>query len=113
MPQLVLTVGYTLYRLPFVRRPPLVGFAPMDLLLLSDHEQDVIRFLINHPGASVIEIAKSVQLSRHQIEHTLQELVREARLVMADHNGQETFVVNFTSDKQRTRTNVFLPDLPS
>lgn len=75
----------------------------LDLLLLSEREQQVVRCLAMQPGMMVAEIAQRLQLPIDDLEETLARMVREARLVERLQNGQRTFSVHFRQAQGRVR----------
>lgn len=60
--------------------------SPLDLLTVSNHEQDVIRCLVRRPRLTAVEIAKFTKIPMTELEGLLNTMVKEARLILDDQN---------------------------
>ena len=71
--------------------------SPLDLLTVSDHEQDVIRCLVRHPELTVGEISKFTQIPIKELEKLLGHMVKESQLIRDD---KERFQVSYGNKKE-------------
>ncbi|MCL4263616.1 MAG: hypothetical protein KJ069_10395 [Anaerolineae bacterium] len=60
--------------------------SPLDLLTVSNNEQDVIRCLVRRPRLTAVEIAKFTKIPMAELEALLTNMVQEARLMLDDQN---------------------------
>lgn len=60
--------------------------SPLDLLTVTDNEQDVIRCLVRRPCLTAVEIAKFTKIPLADLEGLLSTMVQEARLILDDQN---------------------------
>lgn len=77
------------------------SLSPLDLLLLPDDEQAIIRCLLQQPGLPLRDIAERTQGHVSDLEVTIQRMVRETRLVEQLQGGQRLFSVRFAKSKKR------------
>lgn len=54
--------------------------SPLDLLTVSNHEQDVIRCLIRRPRLTLQEIAGFTKIPMDKLEEIVSAMVQESRL---------------------------------
>ncbi|MBK8989868.1 MAG: hypothetical protein IPM39_28035 [Chloroflexi bacterium] len=64
--------------------------SPLDLLTVSNHEQDVIRCLIRRPRLTLQEIAGFTKIPVDKLEGIVNSMVQESRL---DKDGDSKFQV--------------------
>jgi hypothetical protein len=74
--------------------------SPLDLLMVSSHEQDIIRCLVRRPGLGLQEIAGFTKIPLKELETLLGTMVQESRLTR---DGESKFQVSF-GDKKRQKT---------
>ncbi len=74
--------------------------SPLDLLTVTDNEQDVIRCLIRRPHLTAVEIAKFTKIPLADLERLLSTMVQEARLILDDQNKFQ--VLMGKENKQKT-----------
>lgn len=58
--------------------------SPLDLLTVSDNEQDIIRCLVRRPELTMQEIAELTKIPLDESEHLLDIMVQNARLIRND-----------------------------
>ncbi len=75
----------------------------LDLLSLSDHEQEIIRCLIRQPALTFGEIAAQTQLPPDNLEPILAHMLQERQLTQETRDGQQTFSVQFGQEPTKRR----------
>lgn len=70
--------------------------SPLDLLTVSDSEQDVIRCLVRRPQLTAVEIARFTKIPLKELNTLLEEMVRDARL---SRDGDSKFEVKLGREK--------------
>ncbi len=80
----------------------------LDLLFMSDIEQQTIRCLNEYPNSTAGEIAAIIQVSESDLLKTLRRLVSKAKIVEEQRNGQSIYAVNY-----RDLTESRLRNMPS
>ena len=75
----------------------------LDLLFMSDIEQQTIRCLNEYPNSTAGEIAAIIQVSESDLLKTLRRLVSKAKIVEEQRNGQSTDLSRRRIDHQRRK----------
>jgi hypothetical protein len=71
-------------------------FSPLDLLTVSDFEQDVIRCLVRKPHQTMVEIAQRTTIPLGKLNQLLGKMVRESRVAEERRNGENHFSVSLS-----------------
>lgn len=79
--------------------------SPLDLLTVSNNEQDVIRCLVRRPRLTAGEIAHFTKIPLDELESLLGRMVRDSRLMRDD---ESKFQVSLGREKKRERSNTGL-----
>ncbi|MBA3532699.1 MAG: Crp/Fnr family transcriptional regulator [Ardenticatenales bacterium] len=77
--------------------------SPLDMLALSDNEQEILRCLSRQPRMTIREIALTTKIASTELESLLNQMVHASQLVEQIHEGERTFAVRFTSTKRQVR----------
>lgn len=87
-------------------------FSPLDLLSVSNTEQDIIRCLVRRPRLPAVEIARLTKIPIEELESLLKKMVSDARLTEQDNGGHAVFDVSIGSKRSPERpTNSLLDSL--
>jgi predicted HTH transcriptional regulator len=80
--------------------------SPLDLLFMSDLEQQTIRYLNEYPNSTAVEIATIIQVAESELACILKQLVKQAKIVKHGRNGQSTYIVNYRDLKESRLRNL-------
>lgn len=78
--------------------------SPLDLLSLSDAEQDIIRHLNRYPTATIGDLATITHLPISSLEIVISNMINAAWLVERYEEGNRGFVVQYRQDVGRSRS---------
>lgn len=78
--------------------------SPLDLLSLSDTEQDIIHHLNRHPKATIGDLAIATHLSINNLELVINKMINSAWLVEHFEAGNRWFTVQYRQDVGRSRS---------
>lgn len=77
--------------------------SPLDLLQVSDREQDVIRCLVRYPQLTAQEISSRTQIPLKEIGELLLHMVKETQLSKLTKDDRDVFQVSIgESNKKNT-----------
>lgn len=82
-------------------------FSPLDLLSMSDKEQDILRCISKQSDLTLPEIVEATQIPTAELEELLDQLIHESRVVEQLKDNKRTFSVRFSKSHRRIRN---LPD---
>ena len=66
--------------------------SPLDLLTVSENEQDIIRCLVRHPRLTSCEIAKITKIPLEELDRLLKVMVKNAHLTQDDQNKFQVLI---------------------
>jgi hypothetical protein len=78
--------------------------SPLDLLSLSDAEQDIIRHLNRYPNATISDLAVATHLPINNLETVINKMINSAWLVERYEEGNRWFIVQYRQDTGRSRS---------
>jgi predicted transcriptional regulator len=84
--------------------------SPLDLLAVTDTEQDILRCLIRQPHLTAAEIAQRTKLPLTETRNLLNQLIKNSYLAQESKNGQPVYFVPLRQDKKRKRSSKNLLD---
>jgi CRP-like cAMP-binding protein len=73
----------------------MAAISPIDLLSVSSAEQIVLRCLTRHPQLTVFELETQAQMPLAEVEQTVDELLRQDRIVEQLQGGKRVFSTRF------------------
>lgn len=73
--------------------------SPLDLLTVTDNEQDVIRCLVRRPRITALEISGFTKIPLMELETLLKQMVSDSRVVQLTLNEAVCFEVSFSENK--------------
>lgn len=73
--------------------------SPLDLLTVTDNEQDVIRCLVRRPRITALEISGFTKIPLKELETLLKQMVSDSRVVQLTLNEAVCFEVSFSENK--------------
>lgn len=73
--------------------------SPLDLLTVTDNEQDVIRCLVRRPRITALEISGFTKIPLKELETLLKQMVSDSRVVQLTLNEAVCFEVLFSENK--------------
>lgn len=71
--------------------------SPLDLIFMSDLEQQVIRCLNEYPNSTVQEVAEIIKLSEREARQIIETLLEQKKVIRKRQKGQKTYAVNYRS----------------
>lgn len=78
-------------------------FSPLDLLSVSNTEQDIIRCLVRRPRLPAAEIARLTKIPLEELESLLKKMVSDARLTEQESGGHAIFDVSLNARRSLER----------
>ncbi|MCP5098341.1 MAG: TrmB family transcriptional regulator [Chloroflexi bacterium] len=71
------------------------ALSSLDLVFMSDLEQQVIRCLNEYPNIAALEVAKIIKVPEKDVRRILQRLMDMAKVVCRQQKGRKTYAVNY------------------
>lgn len=83
------------------------SLSPIDLLSLTDVEQNILRCLTKYPQSTIFEVVEKTQIPLEEVEEVLHNLLSQARIVELLYQGERVFSTRFQFKHKRVRN---MPD---